>query len=81
MLRRFALLDPTRRSLILAARRGDPAARAFSCCYLVGDELIALDAVNHVKDFMSARKLIAGRARFDLAKLADASVTLKEAVT
>ena len=61
--------------------RGDPAERAFSCCYLVGDELIALDAVNHVKDFMSARKLIAGRARFDLAKLADASVTLKEAVT
>jgi 3-phenylpropionate/trans-cinnamate dioxygenase ferredoxin reductase subunit len=45
-----------------------------------GDELIALDAVNHVKDFMSARKLIAGRARFDLARLADASVTLKEAV-
>jgi 3-phenylpropionate/trans-cinnamate dioxygenase ferredoxin reductase subunit len=60
--------------------RGDLAARAFSCCYLAGDELIALDAVNHVKDFMSARKLIAGRARFDLARLADASVTLKEAV-
>ena len=60
--------------------RGDPAARAFSCCYLAGDELIALDAVNHVKDYMSARKLIAERARFDLDRLADASVTLKDAV-
>ena len=59
--------------------RGDPAACAFSCCYLSGNELIALDAVNHVKDFMSARKLIAERSRFDLAKLADAGVTLKDA--
>jgi 3-phenylpropionate/trans-cinnamate dioxygenase ferredoxin reductase subunit len=59
--------------------RGDPATRAFSCCYLRGDELIALDAVNHVKDFMSARKLVAERARFDLARLADPDVTLKDA--
>lgn len=60
--------------------RGDPAGRAFSCCYLRDDELIALDAVNHIKDFMSARKLIAERARFDLARLADPAVTLKDAV-
>jgi 3-phenylpropionate/trans-cinnamate dioxygenase ferredoxin reductase subunit len=60
--------------------RGDPASCAFSCCYLAGDELLALDAVNHVKDFMSARKLIAERARFDLSRLADASVSLKDAV-
>jgi 3-phenylpropionate/trans-cinnamate dioxygenase ferredoxin reductase subunit len=59
--------------------RGDPAACTFSCCYLSGNELIALDAVNQVKDFMSARKLIAERACFDLAKLADAEVTLKDA--
>jgi 3-phenylpropionate/trans-cinnamate dioxygenase ferredoxin reductase subunit len=59
--------------------RGDPAACAFSCCYLSGNELIALDAINHVKDFMSARKLIAERARFDLQRLADATVTLKDA--
>ncbi len=50
--------------------RGDPASRSFSCCYLRGGELIALDAVNHAKDFMAARKLIAERARPDLAKLA-----------
>jgi len=61
--------------------RGDPASCAFSCCYLAGDELIALDAVNHVKDFMSARKLIAEGARFDLARLADETVILKEAVS
>lgn len=60
--------------------RGDPATRAFSCCYLRGSELIALDAVNHVKDFMSARKLIAERAQFDLERLADPAVALKEAV-
>jgi 3-phenylpropionate/trans-cinnamate dioxygenase ferredoxin reductase subunit len=60
--------------------RGDPATRAFSCCYLHGSELIALDAVNHVKDFMSARKLIAERAQFDLERLADPAVALKEAV-
>jgi 3-phenylpropionate/trans-cinnamate dioxygenase ferredoxin reductase subunit len=59
--------------------RGDPATRAFSCCYLRGDELIALDAVNHVKDFMAARRLVAERARFDLAKLADPEVALKDA--
>lgn len=60
--------------------RGDPATRAFSCCYLRGSELIALDAVNHVKDFMSARKLIAERAQFDLGRLANPAVTLKEAL-
>ena len=42
--------------------RGDPASRSFSCCYLRGGELIALDAVNHVKDFMAARKMIGERA-------------------
>ena len=62
-----------------AMLRGDPATRAFSCCYLAGDELIALDAVNQARDFMQARKLIAERARFDLAKLADPGVALKDA--
>jgi len=61
--------------------RGDPAARSFSCCYLRGGELIALDAVNHGKDFMAARKLIAERVRPDPAKLADDGVSLKETVT
>jgi 3-phenylpropionate/trans-cinnamate dioxygenase ferredoxin reductase subunit len=58
--------------------RGDPAKRSFSCCYLRGRELIALDAVNHAKDFMAARKLIAERACPDPAKLADDTVGLKD---
>ena len=60
--------------------RGDHARRSFSCCYLRGDELIALDAVNQTKDFMAARKLIADRARFDLARLADPGIGLRESV-
>ena len=60
------------------ALRGDPDSRAFSCCYLRDGELIALDAVNHAKDFMAARKLIAERARPDLARLADPAVALRD---
>lgn len=60
--------------------RGDPASHAFACCYLRGDELLALDAVNDTKDFMPARRLIAERARFDPERLADPAVPLKEAV-
>ena len=60
--------------------RGDPATRSFSCCYLRGGELIALDAVNHVKDFMAARKLIAERVRPDLSKLADDAVALRDSL-
>ena len=59
--------------------RGDPATRGFSVCYLKGGELIALEAVNHSKDYMAARKLIAARARPDADKLADPSIALKDA--
>lgn len=58
--------------------RGDPDSRAFSCCYLRDGELIALDAVNHAKDFMAARKLIAERARPDVARLTDPAVALRD---
>jgi 3-phenylpropionate/trans-cinnamate dioxygenase ferredoxin reductase component len=61
--------------------RGDPATRSFSCCYLRDGELIALDAVNHGKDFMAARKLIGERVKPDLKRLADDSLPLKESVT
>ncbi len=64
----------------LTVLRGDPQTRAFSCCYLRDGELIALDAVNHAKDFMAARKLIAERARPDPARLADASIGLRETI-
>jgi 3-phenylpropionate/trans-cinnamate dioxygenase ferredoxin reductase subunit len=60
--------------------RGDPATKSFSCCYLRDGELIALDAINHGKDFMSARKLIAERARLDPARAADDTIALRDAI-
>jgi 3-phenylpropionate/trans-cinnamate dioxygenase ferredoxin reductase subunit len=60
--------------------RGDPAARAFSVCYLRRGELIAVETVNHIKDQMAARKLIPARARPDPAKLANDAIALKDAM-
>ena len=60
--------------------RGDPASRSFSVCYLKGRELLAVEAVNHSKDYMAARKLIAERALMQPDKLADSELALKEAI-
>jgi 3-phenylpropionate/trans-cinnamate dioxygenase ferredoxin reductase subunit len=60
--------------------RGDPATRSFSVCYLKGGELQAVEAINHSKDYMAARKLITERARPDLAKLADIQIGLKDSL-
>ncbi len=60
--------------------RGDPAARSFSVCYLKGGELIAVEAINHPKDYVAARKLIAERMRPNMDKLSDPQVPLKEAL-
>lgn len=60
--------------------RGDPATRGFSVCYLKGGELIALEAVNHSKDYMAARKMIAERASPATDRLADPQIPLKETV-
>jgi len=60
--------------------RGDPAARSFSVCYLKDRELLAVEAINHSKDYMAGRKLIAERARMDLAKLRDPQLALRDAV-
>ena len=61
-----------------AVLRGDPAERAFSVCYLKDGELIAVETVNHTKDQMAARKMIAARARPDRAKLADPAIGLRD---
>jgi 3-phenylpropionate/trans-cinnamate dioxygenase ferredoxin reductase subunit len=58
--------------------RRDPATRAFSACYLRAGELIAIDTINHTKDQMAARKLIAARFRPDRTKLADPAIALKD---
>jgi 3-phenylpropionate/trans-cinnamate dioxygenase ferredoxin reductase subunit len=60
--------------------RGSTTDRSFSCCYLRGQELLAMDSVNRAKDYMAAKKLIAERARFDLDLLSDPAVPLGEAV-
>jgi 3-phenylpropionate/trans-cinnamate dioxygenase ferredoxin reductase component len=60
--------------------RGDPATRSFSVCYLKGTELLAVEAVNHSKDYMAARKLISQRAQMNLAKLANPNLALQDAV-
>jgi 3-phenylpropionate/trans-cinnamate dioxygenase ferredoxin reductase subunit len=60
--------------------RGDPATRSFTVCYLKGGELLAVEAVNHPKDYMAARKLIAERARPNVDKLADPQFALKDTI-
>jgi 3-phenylpropionate/trans-cinnamate dioxygenase ferredoxin reductase subunit len=58
--------------------RGAPSDRSFTACYLREGELVAVDTINHAKDQMAARKLIAARARPDLARLAEPTVPLKD---
>ncbi len=60
--------------------RGDKASRSFSACYLRDGELVAIDTVNHPKDQMAARRLIAARARPDVHKLAEPAAALKDSV-
>jgi 3-phenylpropionate/trans-cinnamate dioxygenase ferredoxin reductase component len=60
--------------------RGDPASGSFSACYLRGDALVALDAVNGPRDFMQAKKLLAQGARVDPARLADPAIALPDTV-
>lgn len=61
-----------------AVLRGDPANRSFSVLYLKGGKLIACDAVNSVKDYVQARKLVEEGASIAPEDLADASRPLKE---
>jgi len=58
--------------------RGDVRSRSFSTCYLHAGELIAIDTVNHARDQMAARRLIAHRARPDLDRLANPDIPLKD---
>jgi 3-phenylpropionate/trans-cinnamate dioxygenase ferredoxin reductase component len=58
--------------------RGDPATRAFSVIYLRQGQVIALDCVNAVKDYVQGKKLVETGAVIAPEKLADATVPLKE---
>ena len=58
--------------------RGDPATRSFSVLYLKNGKVIACDAVNMVKDYVQARKLVEEGAAIAAEDLADTSRPLKE---
>jgi 3-phenylpropionate/trans-cinnamate dioxygenase ferredoxin reductase subunit len=57
--------------------RGDPDSGKFALYYLASGELLAVDAVNSPKDFMTGKKWIAERKRPDPARLADPATDLK----
>lgn len=61
--------------------RGNPAERSFSCLYLRGGRLIAVDAINAPRDFVQSKQLIADRAKVEKEKLADSATPLKELAT
>jgi 3-phenylpropionate/trans-cinnamate dioxygenase ferredoxin reductase component len=58
--------------------RGDPGARSFSVIYLKQGRLIAIDAVNMVRDYVQARKLIEEGVAIAPEDLVDTSRPLKE---
>lgn len=58
--------------------RGDPATRSFSMIYLRQGRIIAVDAVNAIKDYVQARKLVEEGAAIAPEDLADTSRPLKE---
>lgn len=61
-----------------AILRGDPASRSFSVLYLLDGKLIAIDAVNMVKDYVQAKAHILSGAKLDQEQLADRDKPLKE---
>ena len=63
-----------------AVLRGDPAARSFSMVYLCAGQVIALDCVNMVRDYVQGRALVVQRLSPDRAALADPSIPLKSLV-
>jgi 3-phenylpropionate/trans-cinnamate dioxygenase ferredoxin reductase subunit len=61
--------------------RGDAAARQWSACWLAGDMLVALLAVNSPRDLAQGRRVIQAAAPVDAARLGDPQVPLRDAVT
>ena len=57
--------------------RGDLQSGSFALYYLAQGELLAVDAVNSPRDFMTGKRWIAERKHPDPAKLADITCDLK----
>ncbi len=64
----------------LAITRGDPASRSFSIVYLRSGQVIALDCVNAVKDYVAGRMLVTQGCRADPAVLANPDMPLKDLI-
>ncbi len=60
--------------------RGDPAAGGWSACWLRGDRLVALAAVDRPRDLVQGRRIIAAQKAIDATRLADPGIPVKEAV-
>lgn len=60
--------------------RGDPAAKKFSALHLTDGRLVAVEAVNNMKDFIQGKQLIASGKRIDPARAADAEAPLSASV-
>lgn len=61
--------------------RGDPLnSRAFSLCHVKGDVLVAVEAVNTPRDFLTSKALIVSQSRMDLDRLKDHEQPLAECV-
>lgn len=58
--------------------RGEPDSGSFSVIYLKDGQILALDCVNRVKDYVQGRKLVEAKSRPNKAKLADPSIALKD---
>lgn len=58
----------------------DMSARSFAVFYFREGHLIAVDAINRAQEFMLSKKLVASRARLNLATLADDSIPFKTLV-
>jgi 3-phenylpropionate/trans-cinnamate dioxygenase ferredoxin reductase subunit len=57
--------------------RGDPASGSFALYYFAGGDLLAVDAINSMRDFMTGKKWLAERKRPDPQLIADVAVDLK----
>ena len=60
-----------------AVLRGSPADGAFSVFCFAGERLIAVESVNHTRDHMAGRKLLAGRLAVTPAQAADTALDLR----
>lgn len=60
--------------------RGDPAAPQWSACWLAGDRLVALLAVNSARDLAQGRRTIQAAAAVDAVMLSDPQIPVRDAV-